>query len=263
MAYQVSATKLQAYNRCPYAYYLRYERKLTTNEFYGSAALGTALHQALAQCHRDWHYRHPLPDLRWVRHCWQQNSTGLTANQVTEGLEILENYYHNFIANEVALTQPLAVEGRIQGCLQIENLEFLVVGRYDRLDFLEDGLELIDYKSGREAKLPDNREIDIQIGLYYLALEQTYRQSLKYLSLLFLRTGEKIRYEATADHKKRVEKMINDLAVRLRYDQGWEPSPGEQCDRCTFARYCPAVTTTPTPLPEAHPKRQLQLVLNL
>lgn len=263
MAYQISATKLQAYNRCPYAYYLRYERRLTTNEFFGSASLGTSLHQALAQCHRDWHYREPLPDLRWVHHCWQQHSTGLTSSQVSEGLEILENYYHNFIANEVALAPPLAVEGRIQGYLQVENLEFLIGGRYDRLDFLPDGLELIDYKSGREAKLPDDSEMDIQIGLYYLALEQTYHQSLKYLSLLFLRTGEKIRFEATEQHKDRVQKMIGNLAVRLRYDRGWEPAPGAQCDRCTFSRYCAAVTANPSPLPETHAKSQLQLVLNL
>jgi putative RecB family exonuclease len=198
-----------------------------------------------------------------VHHCWHQHSADLTPSQVSEGLEILENYYDNFIANEVALTQPLAVEGRIQGCLQVENLEFLIVGRYDRLDFLVDGLELIDYKSGREAKLPSDLEIDIQIGLYFLALEQTYHQSLRYLSLLFLRTGEKIQFEATEDHKKRVQEMIGKLAVRLRYDQGWEPTPGEQCDRCTFSRYCSAVTANPTPLPESHAKSQLQLVLNL
>lgn len=263
MAYQISATKLQAYHRCPYAYYLRYERKLTTNEFFGSTALGIALHQALAQCHRDWHYKQPIPDLRWVHHCWQQNADGLSANQVSEGKEILENYYHNFIAQEVALTEPLAVEGRIQGFLQVENLEFLIVGRYDRLDFLADGLELIDYKSSRDTRLPDTREIDVQIGLYYLALEQTYQHSLKYLSLLFLRTGEKIQFEATAAHKQQAQEMIGNLAVRLRYDQGWEPTPGDQCHRCTFSRYCPAVTATPTALPETRRQSQLQLALNL
>ena len=144
----------------------------------------------------------PLPELHWVHHCWRQHSTELSASQVSEGFEILENYYHRFIASEVALTQPLAVEGRIQGFLQVENLEFLITGRYDRLDFLADGLELIDYKSSREVKLPDATEMDVQIGLYYLALEQTYQQSLKYLSLLFLRTGEKIRFEATPAHKE-------------------------------------------------------------
>lgn len=262
MTYQISATKLQAYHRCPYAYHLRYERKVTSTEFYGSAALGNALHQALAQCHRDWHYHTPLPDLQWMRHCWEQHSSMLTENQSAEGMKILEQYYWKFIASEISLRQPLAVEGKIQGYLQTEDLEFAIVGRYDRIDFLNDGgLELIDYKSSREVRLPDSSEIDIQIGLYYLALEQTYRQSLKYLSLLFLRTGEKIQFQATQEHQEKVQKMIWDLAVRLRHDRGWEPKKGKQCDRCTFARYCPAVTTDPTPIPETYAKPQLQLAL--
>ena len=147
--------------------------------------------------------------------------------------------------------------------MQVENLEFLITGRYNRLDFLSEGLELIDYKSSREVKLPDAAEMDVQIGLYYLALEQTYQQSLRHLSLLFLRTGEKIQFEATPAHKQRVETMVSNLAVRLRYDQGWEPTPGQQCDRCTFARYCSAVSPSPTPLPESRLKSQLQLALNL
>ncbi|MDX2244845.1 MAG: PD-(D/E)XK nuclease family protein [Leptolyngbyaceae cyanobacterium bins.302] len=262
MTYQISATKLQAYHRCAYAYYLRYERKVASSDFYGSAALGNALHQALAQCHRDWHYRNPLPEVHWVHHCWDEHSTGLSDRQITEGREILERYYWNFIASEVALNQPLAVEGKIQGYLRVEELEFSIVGRYDRIDFLSNGLELIDYKSSREMKLPEASEIDIQIGLYYLALEQTYRQSLKYLSLLFLRSGEKIRFPATSEHQQQVQTIIGDLAVRLRNDRGWEPNPGKQCDRCTFARYCPAVTANPATIPETKAKPQLQLALN-
>jgi putative RecB family exonuclease len=262
MTYQISATKLQAYQRCAYAYYLRYERKVASPDFYGSAALGNALHQALAQCHRDWHYRNPLPDLRWVHHCWDEHAIGLSDGQIVEGREILEQYYWNFIASEVAIQQPLAVEGKIQGYLQVEDLEFSIVGRYDRIDFLSDGLELIDYKSSREMKLPEASEINIQIGLYYLALEQTYRQSLKYLSLLFLRSGEKVRFEATPEHQAQVQLMIGDLAVRLRHDRGWDPNPGKQCDRCSFARYCPAVTANPAALPESKTTPQLQLVLN-
>lgn len=54
MAYPISATKLQTYHRCPQAYYFRYELGLKTPSFFGNAALGTALHQALAQAYRDW-----------------------------------------------------------------------------------------------------------------------------------------------------------------------------------------------------------------
>jgi putative RecB family exonuclease len=263
MVYQISATKLQTYHRCPFSYYLRYERKLPSSEFFGSAALGTALHHALAQCHRDWHYQTSHPDRRWLEHCWEHHSTQLTAKQHTEGLEILENYHRAFIASEPALTRPLAVEGKIHGYLQVESLEFLITGRYDRLDFLPDGLELIDYKSSRDIPTVDPSELDIQIGLYYLALEQTYRQNMKYMSLIYLRVGEKVQFAATPEHRQQTEAMISTLAVRLRYDRGWEPTPGDHCRRCAFARYCAAVSEQPLPLPDVRHKSQLQLALTL
>ncbi|MCU0548316.1 MAG: PD-(D/E)XK nuclease family protein [Leptolyngbya sp. Prado105] len=265
MPYQISATKLQAYSRCPYAYYLRYERRLTSNDFFGSAALGTALHQALAMVHRDWHYHDSIPDRAWVLRCWDEASESLTTNQFEDGRSILENYYETFIQNEQhSLRKPLAVEGRIQAFLQVESLEFCITGRYDRIDYLDDGLELIDYKSSRELKVPESDEMDLQIGLYYLALEQTYHQSLKYLSLLFLRTAEKVRFKATDRHKKQVQAVISDLAMRLRQDETWEPTPGKQCDRCAYSRYCSAVNLEPAPLPStASASPELQLALGL
>ncbi len=263
MAYPISATKLRAYQRCPYSYYLRYEKRVSSNECFGSATLGTALHQTLAKCHRDWHYHEAIPDRRWFHRCWNEQAQGLTLQQVREGRGILDGYYDRFIANATALRQPLGVEGKIQANLQVENLEFQIVGRYDRLDFLPDGLELIDYKSAREVKLPENEAVDLQIGLYYLALEQTYQQSLKYLSLLFLRTGEKVQYRATRRHKRQAMQTIARLAMQLRHDQTWQPRPSEHCSRCSFSRYCEAVNREPVALPVTEPVKGLQLVLSL
>lgn len=263
MAYQISATKLQAYHRCPQAYYFRYELGMKSAAFFGSTGLGTALHQSLAQIYWEWHYQTPRPELNWIYQCWSAHCQSLSPAQADEGRVILENYYYQFIATESALVKPVAVEGKIQATLQAENLEFTISGRYDRLDSLPDGLELIDYKSTKEIKLPAPEEIDLQIGLYYLALEQRYQQRLQRLSLLYLRAGEKVSFDATPEHKQQVEATISNLACRLRTDEHWEPAPGEQCDRCTYARHCPALCTNPEPVPEARSPRQMQLVLGL
>ncbi|MDV2992500.1 MAG: hypothetical protein N4J56_002154 [Chroococcidiopsis sp. SAG 2025] len=149
MAYQISATKLQTYHRCPQAYQFRYELGLKNNAFFGSAALGTALHQTLALVYGNWHYQEPLPRMDWMLDCWRQRSTSLSPAQAEDGKQILETYYQNFIASKTAIHKPLAVEGKIQASLQVASLEFALTGRYDRLDYLDDGLELIDYKSTR------------------------------------------------------------------------------------------------------------------
>jgi putative RecB family exonuclease len=264
MTYFLSASKLQTYSRCPQSYHYKYELGLKSASFFGSAALGTALHQALAQIYRDWHYRHPIPDLEWIDFCWAENCTGLSDAQIRDGQSMLTAYYHSHIATKTAIAPPIAVEGKIQGTLQIDNLEFALTGRYDRLDYLEEGLELIDYKSTKETKLPEPVELDLQMGLYYLALEQHYQQSLKQLSLIFLRTGEKVTFMATPAQRLKVETTIGELAMRLRHDDCWQPTPGEQCGRCSYARYCAAVKENPEPLPDrVKPKQQLQLVLGL
>lgn len=264
MSYVLSAAKLQTYQRCPRAYYFRYERRLDGSSFFGSAALGTSLHQALAQIYQDWHYQDSIPRLDWIEYCWNQQIGDLSSNQIAEGRAILRRYYYSFIVSQSAMRRPLAVEGRIQGSMQVENLEFVLSGRYDRLDYLDDGLELIDYKSAKDIEIAEPEAVDLQIGLYYLALEQRYQRSLKQLSLLYLRTGEKVSYTATPEHRHRVEQVISDLALELRQDRRWVPFPGNQCDRCAYARYCPALQSEPEPLPEdARPEPGLQLVLSL
>jgi len=264
MSYTLSAAKLQTYYRCPQAYYFRYERRVQGAAFFSSAALGTSLHQALAQIYQDWHYQDPIPRLDWIEHCWSQQATSLTANQISEGRNILKRYYESFISSHSAMRRPVAVEGKIQGTLRVENLEFVLSGRYDRLDWCGDGLELIDYKSTKEPEPIQADEIDLQIGLYYLALEQHYQQALKRLTLLYLRTGEQLSFEVTPNHRQQVETVIGELALQLRHDRRWLPFPGEQCDRCAYARYCPAIQADPAPLPEdARPEPGLQLVLSI
>lgn len=264
MSYLLSAAKLQTYYRCPRAYYFRYERRVEGASFFGSTVLGTSLHQALAQIYQDWHYQDPIPGVDWIDYCWNQQISDLSPSQIVEGRSILRRYYQSFIANQSSMRKPVAVEGRIQGTLQVENLEFILTGRYDRIDYLDDGLELIDYKSAKEVDYQESDEIDLQIGLYYLALEQRYQRGLKRMSLLYLRSGEKICFEATPKQRKRVQELIGNLAMELRRDQRWHPFPGDQCNRCAYARYCPAMKSDPEPLPhDARPQKGLQLVLSI
>ncbi|MEB3210423.1 MAG: PD-(D/E)XK nuclease family protein [Leptolyngbyaceae bacterium] len=264
MTYTVSAAKLQTYDRCPRAYYYRYERRLPSAAFFGSAALGTSLHRALAKIYSDWHYQESVPRLEWIEQCWSQQMQNLSAKQIAEGRSILKRYYYDFMVRQGTVRKPVAVEGRIQGLLRVQNLEFVLSGRYDRLDYCGDGLELIDYKSTKEVSAIDTDRMDLQIGLYYLALEQRYRRSLKRLSLIYLRTGDTVSFEATPSHKEQVQSIVGDLAMQLRHDRRWTPFPGDQCDRCAYAKYCPAVNTTPAALPEdTRPAQPMQLALSL
>ena len=260
MAYLLSATKLKSYAQCPRAYYFRYEYGLKKTSVFGAAVLGTALHGALAQLYQDWHYQDPLPSEEWLRYCWENQIGSLTAAQVEEGWQILQRYFETEIVPSGVMQRPLATEARIQGLLQVNGLEFRLTGRYDRLDSLEDGLELIDYKSAKNPTMPAADMVDLQLGLYSLALEQRYGKLLRRMSLLFLRTGERVTYEVTYEHRRQVEAVIGELALRLLEEEDWQPKCGKQCGQCAYARYCSAVEAKPEPLPEVQRKlRKLQL----
>ena len=264
MTYPLSATRLQSYHRCPQAYYYQYERRVPTTAFFGSQALGRALHKALAQSYSDWHYAEPKPQWQWFQSCWAQNIATLSERQVEAGEAMVRQYYDTFVAPLATMHRPLGVEVQVKGQLQVENLEFRISGRYDRLDWLDDGLELIDYKSTKNIAQRAPAEMDLQLGLYYLALEQQYSSSLKRLSFIYLRTGEKVSFEVTPDHRQQVEATIADLALRLRRDEQWPACPGDHCDRCGYARYCHEVSDDPEPLPASERRKtQLQLVLGL
>ena len=221
------------------------------------------MHGALAQLYQDWHYQDPLPSEEWLRCCWENQIGSLTVIQVEEGWQILQQYFATEIVPSGAMKRPLATEGRIQGLAQVNGLEFKLTGRYDRLDSLEEGLELIDYKSAKTPMIPKAETVDLQLGLYSLALEQRYGKLLRRMSLLFLRTGERVTYEVTYEHRRQVEAVIGDLALRLLDEEDWQPQCGEQCGQCAYARYCSAVEVEPEPLPEVQKKtRKLQLCFN-
>jgi putative RecB family exonuclease len=261
-AYPLSATKLVTYKQCPQAYSFRYERRLQSPVAFGSAELGNALHQALAIAYRDWHYNEHKPKWEWFDGCWNGSCDRLSTTQVEEGRKILRGYFDEFVAPLDVMAKPLGVESRIAAKVQFENIEFSLGGRYDRLDILPDGdLELIDYKTNKIPTIPD--EIDVQLGLYYLALEQVYRQNLKRLSLIFLRTGERVDFEVSIAHREQVRSLISELALRLREDREWEPCEGEHCSRCGYQKYCGAKTAEPEALPEGAGRRSRMMQLAL
>jgi len=84
------------------------------------------------------------------------------------------------------------------------------------------------------------------------------------MQLVYLRTGQVVRFEVTPIHRQRVEKTVGQLALKLLQDEDWQPNCGEGCERCSYAQYCPAVTDTLEALPERQRRgKRLQLSLSL
>ncbi len=260
MAYPISATRLNLYKSCPQSYYFRYERGLKQQSAFGSPALGKAVHAALKDAYEEWNYAYPIPNLEWFSQCWASHTVDLKPKQVDDGWQMLKLYYEKYIEPSAMMRKPLGIEQSIKGAFRVGYYEFMIRGQYDRLDYLDNGLELIDYKTTKKISPPD--AVDIQLGLYDLLLKQTYQQALQKLSLIYLRTGKKVTYEVTPEHRKESKRLIEKLAVSLQKEDEWRPKEGEQCDRCSYQRYCAEKAEVPEPLPEtARKPKGMQLLL--
>lgn len=262
MAYRLSATKLNRYRSCPQAFYFQYERKLPGSGAFASPVFGNALHQALAFCYQDWHYGVPYPPLNWISQCWERASHKLSAQQQIEGFRRLQLYYERFIELPQMMSRPLGVETWIKASVQFDSVFFDLRGKYDRLDYFDGGLSLVDYKSGQPPNYSD--EPDLQLGFYDLILQQTYGKALIQWKHIYLKTGEEVIYTVTDSHREQVRETIKQLSISLKNDRSWIPCPGDHCDRCSYRPYCLEASAEPEPLPtDAKEPTPIQFALSV
>ena len=248
MAYPLSATKLKSYHSCPQAYYFKYERKLEDKGSFAQPELGKALHKALETFYRDWHYNELTPPRGWMLKCWEQTSQKLDPKNQAEGFNRLNLYYDRFILEPGLMKQPLGTEQSIKRTIQIGEIEFLLQGRYDRLDMKEGSLTLIDYKGGAPPTNPV--DLDLQLGFYDWILEGIYQKSLQEWQLIYLKTGDSISYLVTEEHRDIIRQLIRNLAQSINGDDEWLPCRGDQCKSCNYKRFCSDWYPEPDPLPD-------------
>lgn len=184
MTYPLSATKLRAYSLCPQQFDLKYHHHLPSKPI-RQPVLGKTLHDALA-CFYCWPGWRGLPSLDVLHDCWLravEKQLKLTSEQQDQGWDILREYYGQFVTPLQQWQEPIAVEGRLEGRLHVEQIEFRITGCYDHLECLpaQDAtaeLHLIDYKTSKAIKTPNELEVDVQLGLYQIAIAQRYGASL-------------------------------------------------------------------------------------
>ena len=266
VAYRLSPAKLQTYRTCPAQFRFRYELGLSGG-FFGSATFGRALHGAMLRIYRDWDYgTHRTPTLEWLDRCWAAaviETPALTGRAIDEGYDIMARYHREWIEPRREFPRPLVTEGSVKGALTVDNVEFAIAGKIDRLDWTGPrDLALFDYKTSKTAIL-DPERLDLQLGLYALAIEQQWPGELKTVTLLFLRSGTHETAAVTDAVRHTVQTAIADLALRLRSDDTWEPHTGDHCDRCAFHKYCAAHHADPEPVPSPASPPPLQLNLGL
>ena len=126
-------------------------------------------------------------------------------------------------------------------------------GYVDRLDVAPSGdLRVVDYKTGRAPREGFEAKAMFQMRFYALVLWRLHGRVPRQLQLLYLGSGEILRYEPDEADLRATERKLAAIyaAISRATELGdWRPNPSRLCDWCDHQSLCPAFGGTPPPLP--------------
>lgn len=126
------------------------------------------------------------------------------------------------------------------------------VDRLDRAPVTGD-LRVVDYKTGKAPREGFEARAMFQMRFYGLVLWKLHGQVPRLLQLIYLGSGEILRYEPDEADLRATERKLAALwrAIERAIDTGdWRPNTSRMCDWCDHKALCPAYGGTPPPLPE-------------
>ncbi|PIS04916.1 MAG: hypothetical protein COT81_03940 [Candidatus Buchananbacteria bacterium CG10_big_fil_rev_8_21_14_0_10_42_9] len=148
-----------------------------------------------------------------------------------QGKESLTNYYKDLAKNP---PRPLHLEKDFT----LKVGKSTIKGKIDRIDETAEGIEIIDYKTGK-PKDPKKLSADDkeQLLIYQLAAKQTLKQEPTNLSYHYLDSGTKVNFLGGEGELKKLEQ---DLIARIEAIEksDFKPTPGWACKFCDYNTIC-------------------------
>jgi putative RecB family exonuclease len=129
----------------------------------------------------------------------------------------------------------------------------LLRGVVDRLDVAPTGeMRVVDYKTGRAPSESFETKALFQMRFYALVLWRMRGEVPRLLQLVYLGSGEILRYTPDEGDLRATERKVRalwDAIERNRAAGDWRPKPGRMCGWCDHKAICPSFGGTPPPLP--------------
>jgi putative RecB family exonuclease len=135
--------------------------------------------------------------------------------------------------------------------------KLLLRGFVDRLDIAPTGeIRVVDYKTGKAPPEAYEAKALFQMKFYALVIWRTRGVVPRMLQLIYLGSGEVLRYEPEERDLLATERKLEALwqAIKQAQDTGdWRPNRSAMCGWCAHQSICPEWGGTPPPLPAPEP----------
>src|SRR4051794_26406526 len=163
------------------------------------------------------------------------------------------------LAGYFALEDPTRLEPAERE-LYVETLldsKLLLRGFVDRIDLAPTGdIRVVDYKTGRAPAEAFEAKALFQMKFYALVIWRTRGVIPRMLQLIYLGSGELLRYSPDEQDLLATERKVEALwrAITLARETGdWRPRESALCGWCAHQALCPEGGGAPPPPPEPPP----------
>lgn len=251
---QLSFTQLKAFESCPLQYKFAHILEIPVFESW-SLSFGKTMHNTLQAFFQLWLERvgsqqtslfvkpskKPSADEmpvtldellklykeKWIDDWYQDEKQ--KKEYFEQGLASLKEYYVMLKTNP---PQPKSLE---QG-FTLKIGEVAIKGRIDRIDDVEGGVELIDYKTGT-PKSELKKEDREQLLIYQMAIEDVLHLKPTKLTYHYLSDHSEQSFIGTPKELSELKEKILEEYARMK-DSNFAATPGWQCRFCDFRDIC-------------------------
>ncbi len=151
------------------------------------------------------------------------------------GQKIIKDFYDKFIQEQPKIFR-INKEPALEVQFRFKTAGNTLFGKIDRIDEIKDGIEIIDYKTGKyKEKL--SSEDKQQLLIYQMAAEQALGLKPVKLSYYYLEQGKKTSFLGSEQDKENQKQEITAIAKKIK-NSSFDANPGWQCKFCDFQDIC-------------------------
>jgi len=149
----------------------------------------------------------------------------------SEGKAMLSTFYDQCVATP---PKPLFLEKEFS--LKIG--EYTLKGTIDRIDAVDGGVEIVDYKTGKPKAAEDlDADAKRQLLLYQIAVGRLFGLTPVTLTYHYLKDGTKVSFLGTEKQLAKLETDAEETFGKIKAGE-YAPTPGRHCKFCDFREIC-------------------------
>ena len=166
---------------------------------------------------------------------YRETETFTTVDQEIDfgraALAELETFASNFDTTVEPLAREQWVSTRLPNGIEL-------FGKIDRIDRFEDGMAVVDYKTGRHQIEPEDLPGEPAAQVYLLAAEHTFGLPVRLVRFIYLATGTDVCWYPEREDVAAIADRLTALTTSIQETEEFAASPGAHCRWCPFALRC-------------------------